>query len=156
MDDTPHVNAEEPLPFDVLEFPQGHILADGAGVVADHIHSAEVLERPSGEAIDGLRIGHVGGDCQDPTGLPVQPFRGGCECCLIDIANHDVEAALRELLTQREADAACATGDYRNLPCCQFHDSTPLLSWLEHLVEYRVQLCVTRAIRATPFELGPD
>jgi len=86
-----------------------------AGVVAEHVHGAERLERARGERLHLSEIRDVGAHGQrlDAERLRRPGHRGHLR--LVEVGDDDVGALARESQHQRAANAAGAAGHHRDL-----------------------------------------
>ena len=86
-----------------------------AGVVAQHVHLAVLLDRAPGQRFDGLRPRDVGDDAEHFVLLLPQARDGGFQRRSLHVGEHDLHALLREARRQRIADAARCAGYHRHL-----------------------------------------
>ncbi len=111
MDDSPHVHAEDPLPVGDGALPEHAGLKDSR-VVAQQVHGAEGVVRPSGQCLDRGAVAHIGEDADHRRPGHRRAARRRdrlLECVGFDISCDDAHAGLRAPLNETAADAAGGT-----------------------------------------------
>ena len=140
MDDTQDVDVDPPAPVGQVVFP--HVpLGDaaGAGVVAHHVHRAEVIERLLGERLDGGIVGDVGDHAHGLDALVGERPGRRVQWVGEDVREHHLHALLAEAPAHGLADAAGSAGHDRHLAPKVFH-GVAIVTW-SRISPQEVALC---------------
>jgi hypothetical protein len=122
----PEVHAHHPLPRRQRAEP-GVGAGGHPGVVADHVHGAEAVERALHELGHLRLLAHVAPDRQRLHAVGLHPVGRQGEGVLLHVGHHDVQPALGEPLGQCEPDAAPGPGDHGHLSLGELHVDLPLV-----------------------------
>jgi hypothetical protein len=124
VDDAHDVDRVDPTP--VVDDHVGHSAhQEDAGVVAEHVHLLEALERGVGQLLHGPLVGDVGADRQ---GLDTEggDFVGHRLCrAFFDVGHHDVASRPGEGQRQPAADATATAGHHDRATFERFHPVPP-------------------------------